>query len=318
MRKKKKETIVIQNTPLVPTTIGVIEKKEGGPIFTIIWIGIFILAIYFLPQITDYIKKGELPSFTSNPSKEEEPKKPPIEETPIEVEYLSFNDKLSISKEGFSFQYFVMDDTSKTLEFRITNQNGKSPFFKTHKYYLEFYTSEKLLLKRIKIPSEEIIKNSNLSYDFSNVNTKDIALVALVEKEEKDYPPVTINPNNLGVYELTCSKEKEALTYEFESVEDQVVLMKITESTTYLEEEKEYDTILKEKTDLNKIFDGINGLESELIPIRRGFRFNTTIDLKNITKANLNLYFKGEKYYEKNTIAKTIAFEMEGFGYTCQ
>jgi len=37
MAKKKKEEIVISNVPLEPTTIGIIETKDNGPIVAIVW-----------------------------------------------------------------------------------------------------------------------------------------------------------------------------------------------------------------------------------------------------------------------------------------
>ena len=54
-RKKQKENIVIQPTELVPTTIGTINTKESGPIFVIILIALFLIGIFFLDKVNDFL-----------------------------------------------------------------------------------------------------------------------------------------------------------------------------------------------------------------------------------------------------------------------
>ena len=50
MAKKKKEEIVLNKTELVPTTIGVLDKRENGPIVAIVLIilnAVVIISIIF-------------------------------------------------------------------------------------------------------------------------------------------------------------------------------------------------------------------------------------------------------------------------------
>jgi len=100
--------------------------------------------------------------------------------------------------------------------------------------------------------------------------------------------------------------------------ENKLYLVKISESTTYMENTTEdYDMVLQDNTVLNGVFGGISGIKSELVPIRNGFRFNTEVDLKTIIRSNLDRYFNKPTYYLKDTEAKTISFELDASGYSC-
>lgn len=319
-RKKKKENVVISNTPLVPTTIGVIETKESGPIFAIVWILIFVVGIVLLPYITEWVNSGTMPVFNSKPSESEKnPSEEP--EAPVEIEYIELKNDSVVTVEKFDFKSFEINKALRTLNLEITNKGGKSTLFKEKNYYIELYTSEKLLLQRIKIASDEIITTQQYSYDISkSFENGDAALIAIIEKEDKDYPQVVLRENVNGAPVLTCSKDSTSLTYEFEKDEEEnkLYLVKISESTTYMENTTEdYDMVLQDNTVLNGVFGGISGIKSELVPIRNGFRFNTEVDLKTIIRNNLDRYFNKPTYYLKDTEAKTISFELDASGYSC-
>lgn len=314
MAKKKKEEIIIANTPLEPTTIGVIETKENGPIFTIVWLLVFILGIVSLPYISEWIQEGTLPTFTQK-------QKDPVVTPPDaggeqeEVEYHALENNLKIKVEDFQFQNFEVSNNQ--FSFQILNQKGKTDFFSKNKYFVELYTNEKLLLQRFKIAGSEVITTSNVVYPLDTNQTP--YYVAIVKKEEKDYPPVTMGENAIGNPILTCKKGSQALTYEFQKEEEKNYLVSIKESNTYNSSTAEnYEILLQDSTLLNGTYSTINGLKSELTPVRNGFTFTVTIDLKNVLSNTLNRYFKDEIYYAKDTEAKTIAFELSSSGYSCE
>ena len=316
MAKKQKEEIIISNTPLEPTTIGVIETKENGPIFTIIWIIIFIAGIFLLPHISTWIQEGSLPSIKDKPKDPIVNNVDPGKESE-EIEYYELKNNLKIKVEEFQFQNFEISEND--LKFQILNQGGKTNFFEQNKYFIELYTEEKLLLQRFKVPSEEVITTSNMLFErIQNINETPY-YVALVKKEEKDYPPVPLGENVIGNPILTCKKENQTLVYEFQKEEDKTYLFSIKESNTFTESTtSDYVNILEENTLLNGVYNNTNGLKSELVPIRNGFTFTVTIDLKNILSSSLNRYFKNEIYYSKDTEAKTISFELLASGYFCE
>jgi len=278
-----------------------------------------VLGIVGLPYITTWLNEGTLPIFSPKPNN---PVEQPGNTLPDnnEIEYYAYDDALNISLEGFLFQNFSVDVETKTLNFQIVNQKGKVSFFVDNIYYLELYTQDKLLLHRFKIPKKEVVSLENISFNLSKISQMgDIALVAFVKKEVKDYPQVTLRENVTGNPILTCSLDNRTLTYEFEKEEDKIYLIKIGESTTYMENSTaDYEEILSEIALQNNIYNGgVLGLKSEISYIRSGFHFLVDIDLKNILSSTMNRYFTEDVYYPKRTEAKTIAFELESSGYTC-
>lgn len=321
MAKKKKnvEPIVISDTELIPTTIGSFETKQNGPIFAFIWILIFILAIFGLPYITALIENQEFPIFSKTNPKEENPTTPdnPLV-TPEQPEYYEIKEDLIIELEGYRFYNWNLNANRKTLNLQLERTTGVANFFVNHNYYIEMYNGENTLLQRVKIPNKEIADVNNLSFDVTEAIANGvISKVSIVLIEEKDYPQVSLSSNANNEPILKCEKNNQTIIYSFKEENDVYLLKKMTETITSSSKETDYEKLLEDYTNLAATYKLLNGVNSTLTPISSGFYFETTIDLEKLPSADQKRIFKGEVYYEKDTEARVIAFELDTSGYSC-
>lgn len=322
MKKKKKtnEPIIINQEPLSTTTIGKIEIKDNGPIFAIVGIVIFVICIILLPTISEWVAslsnpnivdKGSPGTGVTPPSEEEE-------EDNSEIKYYDVKEDLLIVLSGFNFSNFVVDSNTKTLTFTITNQNGDSEFFTKNNYYLELYTTDELLLQRIRLTTEIVNGTVNFTYDINEaLATGTVSKVAIVLKTDEDYPPVELETDSKNNPILTCEKDNEILTYQFVYENNVYHLIQINEQNSYQSSDPNYATHLQEYTVLSNNYSGINGVRTTLNPTATGFSFETNIDLEEISVANYHRIFEKDIYYDRNTEARVISFELSSSGYTC-
>lgn len=320
MKKRKTvEPIIINKEPLMTTTIGKMETKENGPIFAIIGVVIFILCIFFLPQISTLIKNVTDPNSVITGESSEKPGTPSNnEEDEEEVNYYQFKNDLMVTLKGYYFSNFVIDNTSKTFSFLIQNQNGDANLFKENNYYLELYTSDELLLQRVFLTSSKMINNSTFSFSLdSNVNSSDIYKLAFVIKEDEDYPAVELKNDKNKNPILTCTLNNETITYTFKNEDDIYKLKTISEVNSFNSSDPNYSNYLTTYTILADSYKDINGVDAHLNPIATGFNFDTTIDLEKVDNTSYNKTFTKDIYYKKDTEARIIAFELSSSGYTC-
>lgn len=320
MKKRKTvEPIIINKEPLATTTIGKMETKENGPIFAVIGIGIFIVCIFFLPQISSWINNLRNPSSPitggtittpENPSQSEEEKE--------NVNYYEFKSDLLVTLNGYYFKDFVINENNKTFNFFVQNQNGDDNLFKEKNYYLELYTKDELLLQRVRLAPSKMVNNSTFSFSLdSNINTNDIYKLAFVTKEDEDYPAVDLQNDKNNNPILTCTLNNETITYTFKNEEDIYKLKSINEVNSFKSTDPNYSNYLTSYTILADSYKSVNGVDAHLNPIATGFTFDTTIDLEKVDNTNYTKTFTKEIYYSKDTEARIIAFELSSSGYTC-
>lgn len=325
-KRKKKEPIVINKEPLATTTIGIINTKENGPIFAIIGILLFLGCIIALPYINEWINDPSsiIPSTPNTPPSEEEPAVPDDgndeenEEPGEETSNYPLTADLTIDIEGYTFNNFVLDETAKTLSFTLTNNTGDTNLFADNNYYLEMYTTDSLLLGRIRLTTDVYTAPQNYSYDVTSaLNNGTISTIAIVTKEDEDYPPVelSIDENDRAV--LTCQKNGEETTYYFNEENRTFKLIQIDNRRSFLSTDPSYSNYLTEYTTLAETYSAINGVTASLNPTTSGFSFMTSIDLNTITTSSYR-NFTGEIYYPKDTEARVIHFELTASGYTCE
>lgn len=319
MKKKKKqyEQVVIKNEPLVPTTIGIMSDKENNPIGVILIFVILICMVLFLPNLTSFIEslKGNDVSLPSSSPSSSNSNSTEIEVPSEEMEYLPLQNEIDRTINGIRFQ-ISLNSSSKQLQAIYTNVSGSNTFFISNKYYLELYSGEKQLLQRIKIEGKELVSSSTYHYDIKSAyNLGQIAYLVIQKMSEKDYPAITLNSlddNNLPF--LTCVKENETLIYSFEENENTYLLKKIKDS---IQITKKDESTINEYKALTNSYDSIDGVDAELNPTTNGFSFDTTIDLNRVSIQEKKRILDNLAYYEKNTEAKVVSFELGSSGYTC-
>lgn len=320
-RKKNVEPIVINSEPLSTTTIGSLEIKENGPIFVIVGVAIFLACIIGLPYITDWIQNLDFSGTTTIPVNSPTAETPSgdVEENLGEDKYYTLENNLVVILNGFQFSKFQVNNTAKTISFEILNQNGDSNLFVEKNFYLELYTSDTKLLERIRLTQESLSGQKSFTYDITDaLASGTISQIAIVTKEDTDYPPVDLGTNQDNEPILTCQKGNELITYTFKSEKDRYYLIQIEEQASYLSSDSNYNTYLQEYTALSNNYLGIRGVSTTLTPTATGFAFKNTIQLETISVSDYKRLFTKDIYYDRNTEAKVIAFELNASGYTCE
>ena len=140
--KKKERTNRFNKTELMPTTIGTLDQKENGPIVAIVLIVLFVVCIFLLPYVNEWLQEPDQittsPPSTTTPSDDE----PNVDEPTDDVTYYTISNDLTIDLEGFQFSSFAVNSTNQTLNFTLTNVSGEEDFFETSNYFMELYSSD--------------------------------------------------------------------------------------------------------------------------------------------------------------------------------
>lgn len=68
-KRKTKEPIVIDKTPLKATSLGNLETKENGPLVAILWVGLLVVCIISLPYIADFVQNYQNNKIIDTPTK---------------------------------------------------------------------------------------------------------------------------------------------------------------------------------------------------------------------------------------------------------
>jgi len=316
-KRKKAEPIVLNQTELIPTTLGTLNQKENGP-FVVIFIILLLLAcIVGLPYLDAYLNPT-IDDFPGTPTtKPKDPTKPTPDDPGREENYYDLSDTLNITFDGFTFTNFKLDNENYTLQFLITNVSGTTSYFQNRNYFMELYDNENTLLQRIKLTKEEIA--SSINYTYNVTNPSKIKKILLTEINEQDYPNITLITNNDGVPALTCTKDTRTITYHFTKPEndEKYQLTSFTEQQTFSNQAENYNDTLITYTTLAETLGELKGVDVDLLPISSGFNYRLSVDLNQITNNEWERNFKEDVYYKKDTEAKIIAFDLSSSGFTC-
>lgn len=319
MAKKKNEQIVLNKAELMPTTIGTLDQKENGPIVVIVLIILFVICIFLLPYVNEWLQEPP-PSITPPPSNMAPSiDEPNVDEPVDDVTYYTISNDLTIDLEGFQFSSFTVNSINKTLNFTLTNVSGEEDFFETSNYFMELYSSDNKLLQRIKLEKENIVTSSIYSYDVSTAfYNGTINKLTLSNINTSDYPNVSLTNNTSGTPYLTCTKDNQTLTYYFTEQKGTYQLNQLREKITLQNTAQDYNATLENYTTLVASLNNVAGVSTDLVPTTSGFAFELTLQLGSVTNETMNRYFTNDVYYEAKTEAKVIAFELESENYTCR
>lgn len=313
MAKKKVESVVINDQELTPTTIGTLDTKEKSPILLFVILAIFLVVALFLPDINNYItnymsEKNNNKEQVVNPNKDNEEENVPQEEENDSL--YDYAENMEIKADLFGITNIVKKDDSIT--FNINNATDKELVLDDYKYFLEIYSSEKMLLQRIKISygTYKANESKEFIYELNNDAKSNIAKIAVLKKTVDDYPEIelTLDDTNNGI--LTCVKDYETITYTFGNE----YLTKISNIVNEpYSSDIAYTTDLQQYQVLAATLNNYEGVSSTLINNETGFTYTTLIDLRT---ANI-VEIENNNFYEYRTLAKVVKFETESNGFTC-
>ena len=312
MAKEKKDKINYKNLKvnqeeLSITKIGQLSTADQSPIFIIVLFGFILIFIFFLPTITNYIKGNNKETIYETPHTDPKPEEPLIPEE--ETKMYTIEDALSISlEENINLSQFVLNED--ILSFQVTNMGTNRFDFDAENYFLELYSSDSTLLERILL--EGVVNRGaslTINVSLNNNSVENVEKISFVTKEVTDYPNVNLRVNELEEEVLTCSNSIETLTYKFQNEK----LFEITDNVNVNSNNKEYLNLFNEWKVKTETLNNIDGVTSVFVDTGSNFVANTTIDLKTAKLKN-----EGKYYYENETLAKVVHFEMESRGFSCK
>lgn len=312
MAKKKKGPVTLSNQELIPSVIGVVDDKQKGSFFVIVLFVLLIGFIIGLPSITAYIT-GDSPIVYNNPTNTDEPEVP--ENPVLEQKFYPLSDTLIINEGGISLQNLVVSNSSLSLD--LLNSANSKEYLVEHQFYLELYDVNKMLLQRIKMPSESLNKGTSKTYSFDiSVTSSLISQVSFGEKTISDYPAVNLRKENDDEYSLTCRLNNETLEYLFDENQK---LQSITDTVNYSSNAVDYTQSLTEYRQMTSKYNGVDGVTSNISEVNNGFTVTTTIDLNKVDLSNRSIKntLDNVAYYRKDTEGKVVSFELSAMNYKC-
>lgn len=305
----KKKQIVISEEELVPTTLAVVQDKKKANVFGIIWIFIifiiFIAGVIYLPEISAYINSYLNPDVVvpNTPSKDNKKEDDTKDETSVK-EYKIAND-LEITEESFKISNFNIENN--TIKFKITNLTSEVLELKDAHYFVNLYSDNKKLLKRIYL--QDIISPSSeadATYDLSDSSA---SIISLVKISEEEYPSHIVTIPEEGVATLTCTKNYEKVEYLLNNNKVYVTNLLYEVNTT----DANFNNLYNNYQALQTTYNNIEGVSSNITLENGLLSFKTIINLSSVKSDTLNL----KTIYPFGTDAKVIYFEMTASGYTC-
>ena len=215
-KRKTKEPIVIDKTPLKATSLGNLETKENGPLVAILWVGLLVVCIISLPYIADFVQNYQNNKIIDTPTKK--PDHTSDNNTQGEITkdqaIYNFEKNLVITENKFNLSDFSV--ANNVLTFKITNVGGDVDYFKKHNYFVELFNDDKTLLQRIKFDGITINKSKTITL---NVDAVSFTKISFIEKDVKDYPNVTLKKVS-EIPTLTCQNKDLKVIYTFSTDED--------------------------------------------------------------------------------------------------
>ena len=308
MARKKKIDIV--STPLQSVTIGRTDKKKYGWIGTIILFILFILIIYFLPDIQkaykEYLYNKAFSNNTINntvPNDKNLENNTTTENVTNEVIY-DFNSDNKIEINELSFTNIKFD--AGNISFIINNNGDIDINLAENGYFMKLYDENNSLQKIVKINENVNSKSSkNFSYKINITPTK-----YLIEQiEEKDYDLVMLNVDSENKSTLTCNNDIETLTYYFQDDK----LYKLEDHIKYSKTNSDYESMYNKYYSYVISYNIENGISTSISSNSSEFAFSFLIDYNQFTKTIDNIY-----YYKKDISPIKINYEMKAMDFDCK
>ncbi len=310
-KDKKYKYVVLENKELQSQTIGVINNKKN-PIAIIIIFIVFIAVVFFLPEITEYIKtktSKEPEIVDKTPIKSDEiDKSDDIVEEPKRI---LFADTSVIENEQMIINNFVKKfDLIYEINFDITNILTEGLDLNSYNYYIEFYNDTNTLLDRIKL--EDIFIEISQTYSYKKEISSELYFgihsIEILEIDEDSYPNITLAKNDDGYEYLICTDGIEKNTYFF----NETGLFLINKVANVENTIDNYENIYLEYSNMKNDYLNKKGYTYNFANLPKGFLLSISININDVEELINNNYI-----YTKGTNARIVNFEMISRGYTC-
>lgn len=316
MAKKRIKNIKLEHEELKSTTIGAFENRKKSSIGIFIIMSIFVLAVVFLPQISEYVESYLHPALPPQPGTgTKDPNKPIDNDEPnyADTFYTLAND-LKIERKDITVDEIMINNEENILSFKVTNNTNNYIIIDNLNYFMELYNEEQTLLARIKLTGDTSVLSKysqTLTKDISSDVASSTKSLVLVKKNITDYPSVEIKTTEEGTGVLVCNKAHEKVTYKF----DNGKLKEITSEISYLKTDDGYIESYENNKNLSNTYNGKTGIVSTFFEYPDvGYNITTNVNLK---EANRQYIYNADSFVA-DTEAKVVNFEMEAQGFNCK
>ena len=308
----RRRKVNIDANPLQSVTIGRTDTKKYGWIGTLFLFIIFIVVIYFLPDIQkayrDYLyNKAFTNNYvvnnnTTNGTENGANTTTNVTDNSKNTIYAFTNNEVKLNETTFTNISF---DTG-TLSFLVNNNADKELNLTNDSYFIRLYDESNTQISVIKINGIITNKsNKNFSYQLSVTPTK----YNIAKLEESDYDLISLDVDSENKSAMTCKNNNgESIIYFFENDK----LFKYEDTIIVTNDNVNYTNLFNEYTTLAASFEGQSGVTATVTEITNGFRYRLTMDY-NVGDTKIdNIY-----YYSKGVSPIKINYEMTAEFFTC-
>lgn len=289
----KKNKVEINKESLSTSVLGDVKNKKRNPFLLIFILIIFLSVIIFLPDISLFVdkllnKENSLhEKFVPN-NTEKKPNDNIDKEEDLKEEKFLYKPNLEINMTSFLLSDF--NYSNDVLKFNVLGLENKSINLNQHNYFLEIYSNNNTLLKRIMLEKDNV--NSSYLKNYSYM-VDEPSYFELKEINETEYPKVSLTEDSEKKASLYCEGELDEYEYFFEEgkLYSVIYTKDVDDSSTGL--------LGNEESGITKYINNEEGKYVEVV--------NLNIH-KNITK---------EFYYNKDEGATKIKFELESNNFIC-
>lgn len=316
MAKKKYKNIKIEQDELKPIAIGAFESRKKTSIGIFIILTIFVLAVVFLPELSDFINEylnqnPTTPVTPDDPNTPDEPEPEDPVENPNDTFY-AYVANLSIERDDILVSDIVIDPTTNTLTYSVTNNTSSYQDMADLNYYIEIYNAERTMLERVKLVNNGFLASGAFetytkTIDATSATT--VGYIVLVKKTTDDYPEVTLTADSQGNSSLVCTNAHETVTYEF----NENALKEVTSIVEYQLTDPDYTNVYTNYQTLADTYNRTTGITSTFFNNTTGFNITTIV---NSGEASRTYIFNADSF-ALDTEPKVVSFEMEAQGFDC-
>ena len=304
---------VLENVVTPPPTPPQEPKKTSMvlPIVFFILLGGFVFGLPYFGDIIDRFRNINIdidnPDNNGNNNNDDEEI---LNRDPIPMTGATF------TVNDVEFSNFILSNNGNDykISFSATTANANGVSLHDADIFLELYSANNTLLERIKVErNTTVLRNSvvNLEFLIKGTTHREAANILMLNKSPLDYPMVSLTIDGEGNEFLICVNNNQTIRYLFNDSK----LHRIEDRSTFTQGDdlELYTSLLNDKKILAENLNRRDGFVSTVTYTDNGFIITTTIDLANATVDRANFPF----YYDKDTEARVVAFEMRARRFIC-
>lgn len=313
-RRRKYKNVKLEQTELTSTPIGAFENRKKSSIGAFFIIGVFVLVVFYLPEISEYINNyletKEVPIIKpSTPTP-----KPTVPDPIVDNENLvAFTSDITVKNDEITVSNFKVDPENLTISYDITNNTNKSMDIAELNYYLEIFNNEQTLVKRVKLTKSVNLNSgafTNITTDINAEAATTINFIAIVKKSTNDYPLLELTEDGEKKSSLICTYNNEKITYNFQSG----LLKEVVSDIKYLNTDTDYQTKYESNVIEVSKYNNTTGVTSSIFNENDGYSIKTIVNLSSASR----MYIFNANTFKLDTEAKVVKFEIEAEGFTCE